>query len=120
MTEDHIQWISTTMTYHVDHLDADGNHLPLVSKPTWTIEHRPDDPNVSQGLGTLELSGDCTSAKIKTGDQPGIITVRVGAQASSTAFVSKTFIVHVKRHPPIANYETALTVTQGRNGSIHH
>jgi hypothetical protein len=115
------QWTSTSRTYHVDHLDSeDGSHLPMISKPQWTMEHRPEDPNVSQGLGTLELSTDGTSARLKIGDQPGQIKITVSAHASPNAFASKTFTVNVKRHEPVTSRAPTLTVTQSRNGSIHH
>jgi hypothetical protein len=120
MTEEFIQWTGTTRTYHADHLGSDGGHLPIISKPEWSMEHRTEDPNVSQGLATIETSTDGTSARLKTGDQPGHIKITVGALVSPTAFVSKTFTVNVKRHPPIGNYETTFTFVQSRNGSINH
>jgi hypothetical protein len=120
MTEEFIQWTGTTRTYHADHLDSDGSHLPTISKPAWSVEHSPKDPNVSQGLGTLELSNDGTSARLKTSDQPGQIKITVSALVSPTAFASKSFIVNVKRHEPVKASVPTFTVTQSRNGSISH
>jgi hypothetical protein len=117
MTEDFVQYTSTTLTYYADYLGSDGTHLPIISRPNWKLEHIPDDPNVPQVLATIEISNDGHRARLKTDDQPGKITVTVSAMASPTAFLSKTFVVHVKRHQPVTG---ALTVTQSRNGSIHH
>jgi flagellar basal body P-ring protein FlgI len=118
--EDFLQWSSTTRTYHADHLDADGDHLPIVSKPNWTMEHRAEDINVAQKLGTIETSADGTSARLTTFDQPGTITITVSASVAPTAFASKTFTVAVKRHPPVTTRLPTFRVTQSRNGSIHH
>jgi hypothetical protein len=118
MTEEFTQWTGTTRTYHADHLGSDGSHLPIISKPEWSIEHSPEDSNVRQVLGTIELSTDATSARIKTGDQPGVITVTVRAQASPTAFASKEFTIAVRRYAPVTT--SAFTITQSRNGSINH
>jgi hypothetical protein len=112
------QWTQTTRTYHVDHHDSDGNYLPTISKPTWTMASRLDDTNVHQPLATLEISNDGTSAKIVTHDQPGVLTVRVAAQVSPTAVATKEFTIAVKRHLPVT--AGVLTVTQSRNTSIHH
>jgi hypothetical protein len=120
MTEEFTQWTGTTRTYHADHLGSDGGHLPIISKPEWSIEHRAEDPNVSQGLATIETSTDGTSARLKTGDQPGQIKITVSALVSPTAFASKTFIVNVKRHEPVKASAPTFTITQSRNGSIHH
>jgi hypothetical protein len=56
MSDEFTQWTGTTRTYHADHLDEDGNHLPIISKPEWSVEHSPADSNVRQVLATLELS----------------------------------------------------------------
>jgi hypothetical protein len=119
MTE-FVQWTSTTRTYLVDHLDLDGGHLPIISKPEWSVEHSPADSNVRQALATLELSTDGTSARLTTGNQPGQMKITVSAPASPTAFASKVFIVNVKRHEPMTSRAPTLTVTQSRNISIHH
>ena len=120
MTTEFIQWTGTTRTYHADHFGSDGSHLPIISKPEWSMEHSPEDSNFRQTLATMETSTDGTSAKFKTGDHPGRITVKVTAMASTTAFLSKVFVVHVKRHQPVTAGAPTFTVTQGRNSSINH
>jgi flagellar basal body P-ring protein FlgI len=120
MTGDFLQWTRTTRTYHADHQGSDGEHLPIVSKPNWTIEHRAEDPNVAQSLGTMETSADGTSARITTHDQPGTITVTVSASVSPSAFATKTFTITVKRHLPVTTRSPTFKVTQSRNSSINH
>lgn len=118
--EEFVQWTNSKRIYHIDHLHLDGSHLPVVSKPTWTMEYKNEDPNVSQGLGTIETSPDGTSARITTHDQPGTITITVSASVSPTAFASKVFTIAVKRHLAVTTRAPTFTVTQSRNGSIHH
>jgi hypothetical protein len=115
---DYTQWTTTARTYHFDHLDSDGNHLPTISKPTWSIESRLEDPNVRQALATLETSADGSSARIQTFDQPGILTIKVSALVAPNAVATKEISVAVKRHLPVT--AGVLTVTQSRNTSIHH
>jgi hypothetical protein len=119
VSEEFTQWTGTARTYHADHLDSDGGHLPIISKPQWTIASRPEDPNVRQALATLEISNDGSSARITTSDQPGQITITVSAPVSPAAFAFKVFIVNVKRHEPITGAPT-FTITQSRNSSINH
>ena len=115
---DYTQWTTTARTYHFDHLDSDGNYLPTISKPTWTMASRLEDPNVHQPLATFEISNDGTSAKIVTHDQPGVLTVMVSAQVAPNTVARKEFTIAVKRHLPVT--AGMLTVTQSRNTSIHH
>lgn len=122
MTEhaEFVQWTNTKRIYHIDHLHLDGSHLPTISKPVWSLEHRAEDPNVAQALATLETSVDGTSARITTYDQPGVIMVSVSAHASPIAFASKVFTIAVKRHAPVTSRAPTFAVTQSRNGSINH
>lgn len=123
MTEEHetfVQWAGTRRLYHVDFEDIVGDHLPMLSKPHWTLESRNEDPNVSQGLATIETSADGSSARITTYDQPGTVTITVSASVSPTAFATKIFTITVKRHAPVTTRAPTFKVTQSRNGSIHH
>jgi len=117
---DYTQWTSTAKTYFADHLDEHGNHLPVLAKPAWTIESRPEDPNVRQVLATLETSVDGTSARITTHDQPGVLMVGVSAQVAPNAVARKEFTIAVRRHQPVMASAPTFKITQSRNGSIAH
>jgi hypothetical protein len=116
--EKFVQWTTQSKTYGIDFEDIAGDHLPLLSKPNWTMEHRAEDPNVLQGLATIETSADGGEGgrrdrgPDRDRDRPRLI---VRGYASS-----KTFVIAVKRHAPITTRAPTFRVTQSRNGSIHH
>jgi hypothetical protein len=110
--------LNTKKLYTVDHEHIDGSDLPIVTKPTWTLQHFNADGSPSQAIGVFETSPDGCSARF-TAEHLGTVEVTISAVASPTAVASKTFRINILPHP-IATRSATLKVTQSRNGSIHH
>ena len=112
------QWIDSKKLYHVDHLRLDGTDLPLVSKPTWSLQHFNADGSPSQAIGTLHTSPDCFTARFSA-EHLGTVTVTISAVVSPTMVASKTFKITVAPHPPVTTRAPTFKVTQHRNGPVH-
>jgi hypothetical protein len=117
MTEEFFQWVSTKRLYHVDLESLDGGHLPLLSKPTWSLVQKSADGSPAQAIGVLETSPDGCSARFSA-EHLGTVEVTISAVVSPTAVATQTFKINVMAHPPAAGKMT-LKVSSHRNGPIH-
>ncbi len=112
------QWLHTKKLYHIDHEHLDGSDLPLTTKPTWSLTHVNADGSPSQGIGMLETSPDCHTARF-VAEQLGTVTITISAAISPTAVASTTFEINVLPHPPATARSATLRISQHRNGPTH-
>jgi len=126
MTTEHEEFLQHTETrkvYEIACLHIDGSDLPITSVPTWVMTHENEDSNPALSgfsLATMETSPDGLTARITTGNMPGIVMVTVTAVVAATSGASKSFKIRVARHPQVAARAPTLRVSQHRNRHINH
>ena len=122
MTE-FVQWINSRKVYEINCEHMDGSDLPVTSIPTWTMTHQNEDPSPALSgfsLAQMETSQDGHTARITTGNMPGIITITVTGMVGATSAASKSFKILVARHPQLERAAPSFRVSQHRNRHINH
>jgi hypothetical protein len=113
-----VQLVGSRRLYHLDVEHLDGTELPLGGKPTWALTYFHPDGSPAPSLATLETSVDSRTGRIITGNQPGIIVIRVNANVSPAAHASTTFKIQVKPRPATPSL-LKFKIASHRDAPIH-
>jgi len=122
-TTEFVQWINTRKVYEIHCEHVDGSDLPVTSTPTWTMAHENEDASPALSgfsLATIETSQDGHTARITTGNMPGVITITVTGMVGATSAASKSFKIRVARHPQLEHTAPSFRISQHRNRHINH
>jgi hypothetical protein len=120
--EEFLQFTDSRKVYEIN-CDVDGSDLPVTSTPTWAMTHENEDPSPALSgfsLASLEISQDGHTARVTTGNMPGIVTVTVTARVAATSVASKSFKIRVARHPQLTGWIQPFRISQHRNRHINH